>query len=149
MTAATDIRDRLSESDFPPGLLPDAVSGLDYDEATGRFTLTLTKAMKGTVGGFTVLYDQTLTGTISKGLISDLGGVKVKVAILKPPVTEIAMSPSGEKVVFTVAGGKKAFPKSEFAEPKRTRASHHDRRGSGCVRHEAPGRAVKGAYFST
>ncbi len=115
MTATDDLKTRLFDAGFPKGLLPDGVTKLTYDEASGRFEVTFDKALKEKVGGFTVLYAKQLTGTIVPGHITDLKGVQVRVAVLKPAVTEITLSPSKTKVVFTVAGAKKAFPVSEFA----------------------------------
>jgi len=115
MTATSDLRSRLTEANLPPGLLPDNVTGLQYDEASGAFTVTLSSAVKRKISGFNVLYDTSIRGTITEGHVADLKGVKVKVALLKPAVTDIVLSPSGTKLVFTVAGAKKGLPISEFA----------------------------------
>lgn len=115
MTAQDDIRQRLTEAEFPPGLLPDNVQTITYEEGTGAFQVTLAAKVQRNVGGFKVNYATTLSGTIEVGRISNLKGVTVKVALLKPAVSEILLSPSKEKLVFAVAGAKKAFPVSTFA----------------------------------
>lgn len=111
----TAIRDTLVHYGLPPGLLPANTVTLDVDEASGRFTARLSGEHKAKVAGFTVVYAPTITGTFRDGVIDSLDGVKVKVAIAKLSVTGIARSPSGTKVVFTVAGARKGIPISEFA----------------------------------
>ncbi len=72
------VRDRMKGFGFPGSLLPECMVADDYDEATGRFTVTLAREVTIDVDGIPVWYDKTVSGVIKNGSLTQMSGVKVK-----------------------------------------------------------------------
>lgn len=80
----------LQSFDFPVGLLPKGVTGYDLDESTGRFNAYLNGSCSFSLdGSYQLSYKSKISGRISKGKLTNLSGISVKVLILWLNIVEV------------------------------------------------------------
>lgn len=105
----------LQKFDFPVGLLPKGVTSYTVDADTGEFTAYLPETCRFHLeNSYEVEYKTTISGVISKGRLSNLKGVKVKVLILWLNVVEVIRD--GDELQFSVGIASADFPIDNFYE---------------------------------
>ena len=104
----------LQEYDFPIGLLPKSVLGYTIDRTTGKFSVYLEDTCSFSIESYDLKYKPTITGVITKGKISDLSGISVKVLILWLNIVEVTRQ--GDELMLSVGIASADFPVSSFAE---------------------------------
>ena len=105
------VRERMESCGFPGTLLPDCMVDDDYDEQTGRFTVTLRNEVSLELDGIPIWFGRQVSGVIKNGRIASMSGVKVKKGFwLGLGSIEV----EGSDLVFKVAGFSKRVPKSAW-----------------------------------
>uniref|UniRef100_A0ACD5UB70 Uncharacterized protein n=1 Tax=Avena sativa TaxID=4498 RepID=A0ACD5UB70_AVESA len=96
---------------LPRALLPTTARRyLLHDD--GSFELFLDDLCEVEVGGYRVLYDIRLTGSVAAGAVTGLEGVRVRVLFVWVPVTGVEVG--GGVVTLSVGPVKKSFPAVGF-----------------------------------
>lgn len=108
-----EVRGRMQRFGFPGSLLPECMTDGDFDEATGRFSVTLARKVQLDVDGIPVHYDRVVSGIIRQGSITDLGGVQAKRGLW---VKVGAILADGADLVFKAGPFKKAIPRSAWKD---------------------------------
>ncbi|CAN4093049.1 unnamed protein product [Withania somnifera] len=104
----------LQEYDFPVGLLPKGVTSYEFDKTTGNFVVYLEKTCTFDIEGYTLKYMSKITGKISKGRLSNLKGVQVKVLFLWINIVEVTRD--GDQLDFSVGIASADFDVDNFDE---------------------------------
>ncbi|XP_052188454.1 uncharacterized protein LOC127798854 [Diospyros lotus] len=104
----------LQAYDFPVGLLPTGVKGYELDRSTGKFKAYLDKTCTFEVSGYQLRYRSTITGVISKGKITSLKGISVKVLLFW--VNIVSVTREGDELEFSVGIASAVFEVESFAE---------------------------------
>ncbi|XP_076941021.1 uncharacterized protein At5g01610-like [Bidens hawaiensis] len=98
---------------FPKGILPIGVTGYDLDESTGRFKAffngTCSFSLEGT---YDLKYKSTIAGVISKGRLTNLTGVSVKVFLFWLNIVEVYVT--DDELGFSVGIASAGFPLDNF-----------------------------------
>lgn len=103
----------LQSYDFPVGLLPKGATGYDLDEKTGRFNAYFNKPCSFSLdGSYQLKYNSKISGYISKGKISKLSGISVKVLFMWLNIVEVARY--GDDLEFSVGIVSADFPINNF-----------------------------------
>ncbi len=108
---AKRVRERMEKAGFPGALLPDCMVADDYDERTGRFTVTLAREVEFDVEGIPIWYDRTVSGVIRDGAITGLKGVKAKKGFW---LSLGSILVDGDDLVFKVAKFAKRVPRKAW-----------------------------------
>ncbi|XP_062212096.1 uncharacterized protein LOC133913069 isoform X2 [Phragmites australis] len=111
--AANDV---LAKYGLPPGLIPDSVASYTLDKATGHFEIHLASTCYVHFGSHLVYYEKTITGTLSKGAISDLSGVQAKKLFLWVYVTGMVAHPDKGTIEFQAGFVSESLSASLFDE---------------------------------
>ncbi|EEF26923.1 uncharacterized protein LOC8270067 [Ricinus communis] len=105
----------LSDYNFPKGLLPKGVIGYDLDTTSGKFSAFLNGTCSFSLeGSYQLRYKSTIRGHISKGKLSSLQGVSVKLLFMWVDIVEV--SRSGDDLEFSVGIAGAGFPIDNFEE---------------------------------
>ena len=104
----------LQQYDFPVGLLPNGVTGYELDAATGRFKAYLNGSCPFTIDSYQLKYKSTITGVITKGKLSDLSGIQVKVLIFWFNI--VTVTRSADELNFSVGIASANFAVRNFYE---------------------------------
>lgn len=103
----------LRSYDFPVGLLPKGVTGYDLDESTGRFNAYLNDSCSFSLeGSYQLSYKSKISGRISKGKLTKLSGISVKVLILWLNIVEVTRN--GGNLDFSVGIASADFAVDNF-----------------------------------
>ncbi|KAK9067698.1 hypothetical protein SSX86_011809 [Deinandra increscens subsp. villosa] len=98
---------------FPKGILPIGVTGYELDKSTGGFKAffngTCSFSLEGT---YDLKYKSTISGIISKGRLTNLTGVSVKVFFFWLNIVEVYTSE--EELGFSVGIASAGFPIDNF-----------------------------------
>ncbi len=114
MTPAETSRKNLTDHGLPTGLLPDNVTAVQFDPATGVFDLSLTREVRATFGGYKVRYRSRVTGILTQGKIQKLKGVQAKKGLWLPVS---GMVRTATRIAFQIGPVTKKLPVSEFQRP--------------------------------
>jgi len=114
MTPAETSRKNLTDHGLPTGLLPDNVTTVTFDPATGLFDLSLTGEVHATFGGYKVRYKSHITGVLTQGQIQKLQGVQAKKGLWLPVR---GMVRTASSIAFQIGPVTKKLPVSEFQRP--------------------------------
>ncbi|KAI3514673.1 hypothetical protein L1887_13279 [Cichorium endivia] len=114
LAEASAVYDALEEYDFPVGLLPTGVTSYTLNEVTGKFKVKLGDTCKFTVAGYDLKYKSTISGVISKGKLTKLNGVSVKVLLFWVDIVEITRD--GDELDFSVGILSAGFDVDQFEE---------------------------------
>lgn len=103
----------LQSYDFPAGLLPKGATGYDLDEKTGKFNAYFNKSCSFSLeGSYQLKYNSKISGYISKGKLSKLSGVSVKVLFLWLNIVEVTRN--ADNLEFSVGIASADFPINNF-----------------------------------
>ncbi|RHN48964.1 hypothetical protein MtrunA17_Chr7g0269431 [Medicago truncatula] len=78
----------LKQYDFPVGILPQGATGYELNKNTGKFTVYFDDTCIFPIKSYDLKYKSTIKGVISKGKLSKLKGVTVKVELLWLKIVE-------------------------------------------------------------
>ncbi|KAJ9180283.1 hypothetical protein P3X46_008550 [Hevea brasiliensis] len=105
----------LRDYNFPMGLLPKGVLGYDLDQTTGKFSAFLNGTCSFSLErSYRLRYKSTIQGFISRGRLSSLEGVSVKLFFMWVDIFEV--SRNGDDIEFYVGIGCAGFPIDDFVE---------------------------------
>ncbi|GMI84446.1 hypothetical protein like AT4G02370 [Hibiscus trionum] len=105
----------LKDFNFPIGLLPEGVVGYDLDSSSGKFSAFLNGSCSFSLeGSYQLKYKNTIKGYISKGRLSSLQGVRVKVFFMWVNIVEILRK--GDNLEFSVGIAAAGFPLDNFED---------------------------------
>ncbi|KAI5680459.1 hypothetical protein M9H77_01686 [Catharanthus roseus] len=103
----------LQSYDFPVGLLPKGVTGYDLDEHTGKFNAYLNGSCSFALeGSYQLSYGSKISGRITRGKITKLSGISVKVLIMWLNIVEVRRN--GENLEFSVGIASADFSIDNF-----------------------------------
>lgn len=105
--------DIIGDYDFPVGILPKGITGYELDTSTGKFSAfwngTCSFALEGS---YRLRYQSTIHGFISRGRLTNLQGVSVKLWFLWVDIVEV--SRNGDDLDFSVGIAGAGFPVDNF-----------------------------------
>ncbi|XP_058215793.1 uncharacterized protein At5g01610-like [Rhododendron vialii] len=105
----------LQRYNFPIGVLPKGVTGYDLDESTGKFSAYLNGSCAFSLeGSYQLNYKPTIKGYVSKGRLSKLEGVKVKLFFIWVDIVEVDRN--GDDLDFSVGIASAGFSVDSFEE---------------------------------
>ena len=110
--------DLLREYNLPPGLFPRNITCYEFDESRGKIIVYLPSACEVSFKDLSIVrYATRVKGTLSRGKLTGIEGMKTKVLVWVK-VTSVAIeSYKSDKVWFT-AGVKKSRPKDSYEMPR-------------------------------
>ncbi|KAL8224825.1 hypothetical protein R6Q57_017382 [Mikania cordata] len=98
---------------FPKGILPIGVTGYELDKSTGRFKAFFNGTCSFSLeGAYDLRYKSTIGGIISKGRLTNLTGVSVKVFLFWLNIVEVYTSE--DELGFSVGIASAGFPIDNF-----------------------------------
>ncbi|KAL2540483.1 hypothetical protein Adt_01461 [Abeliophyllum distichum] len=101
--------------DLPVGLLPEGVTHYDLDQTTGKFNAYFDGSCSFSLeGSYQLKYNSKISGYISKGKLTSLSGVSVKVFFLWLNIVEVVRS--GDNLEFSVGIASADFSIDNFYE---------------------------------
>ncbi|KAH7847119.1 hypothetical protein Vadar_022114 [Vaccinium darrowii] len=107
--------DLLSDYGFPAGILPIGVTGYDLDKSTGKFSAYFNGTCSFSLeGSYELSYKPSIGGYLTKGRLSNLEGVKVKLFWIWVDIVEVRRS--GNDLEFSVGIASAGFPIDNFEE---------------------------------
>ncbi|KAJ1421851.1 hypothetical protein SESBI_13490 [Sesbania bispinosa] len=111
--------DLLREHNLPPGLFPRNITCYEFDESKGKLVVYLSSPCEVCFkDSSTVRYANRVKGSLSRGKLTVIDGMKTKV-LMWVKVTSVAVeSYKSDKVWFTTAGVKKSRPKDAYEMPR-------------------------------
>ncbi|KAF5731434.1 hypothetical protein HS088_TW18G00111 [Tripterygium wilfordii] len=105
----------LQDYDLPSGILPKGATGYQVDRNTGRFHAYLSGSCSFSLeGSYELSYKSTISGYISKGRLTQISGVSVKVLFFWLNIVEVVRS--GDEMEFSVGIASANFPIDNFYE---------------------------------
>ena len=105
----------LGDYNFPKGLLPEGAVGYSLDTTTGRFSAFLNGSCSFSLEGtYQLRYKSSVNGYISKGKLSRLEGVSVRVFFMWVDIIEVLRN--GDDLEFSVGIAGAGFPIDNFEE---------------------------------
>ncbi|GLT42438.1 hypothetical protein SLA2020_164360 [Shorea laevis] len=104
----------LQQYDFPVGLLPQGVTGYELNRETGAFSVFLNGTCSFPIESYDLKYKSTIEGVISKGRITNLKGVSVKVLFFWVNIVELVRD--SDEIEFSVGIASADFPIENFFE---------------------------------
>ncbi|XP_021282781.1 uncharacterized protein LOC110415443 [Herrania umbratica] len=105
----------LEDFNFPIGLLPKGVVDYNLDSSSGKFSAFLNGSCSFSLeGSYQLKYKNTIKGYISKGKLSSLEGVSVKLWFMWVNIVEV--SRRGDDLEFSVGIAGANFPIDNFEE---------------------------------
>ena len=105
----------LQDYNFPVGLLPKGVIGYDLNTSTGKFSASFNGSCSFSLeGSYQLKYKSTIKGNISKGKLSSLEGVSVKLFFIWVDIVEVRRS--GDDIDFSVGIASAGFSIDNFEE---------------------------------
>ncbi|CAJ1877266.1 unnamed protein product [Sphenostylis stenocarpa] len=104
----------LEKYDLPVGLLPQGVTEYELNQKNGHFTAYLEETCYFSVQSYELKYKSTIKGVISKGKLSKLKGVSVKIEVLWIPITQVTRD--GDDLKFSAGVASAGFSTDSFSE---------------------------------
>ncbi|KAK9291489.1 hypothetical protein L1049_019437 [Liquidambar formosana] len=105
----------LQDYNFPVGILPKGVVNYDLEASSGKFAAYFNGSCSFSLeGSYQLKYKPTIKGNISKGKLSSLQGVSVKLFLWWVDIVEVRRS--GGDLEFSVGIASAGFPLDNFFE---------------------------------
>ncbi|GLT37991.1 hypothetical protein SLA2020_122700 [Shorea laevis] len=105
----------LGDYNFPMGILPKGVLDYDFESSSGKFSAFFKGSCSFSLeGSYQLKYKSTIKGYISKGKISRLEGVSVKLFFVWVDIVEVLRR--GDSLEFSVGIAGADFPVDNFEE---------------------------------
>lgn len=108
----TSAYEELQHYDFPIGILPKGVIGYELNSKTGEFSAYLNGSCRFMLSSYELNYKPVIKGVISKGKLSKLSGVSVKVVFLWVNIVEVERR--DDNLQFSVGFTSANFPITSF-----------------------------------
>ncbi|KAH7529015.1 hypothetical protein FEM48_Zijuj05G0138800 [Ziziphus jujuba var. spinosa] len=110
--------DLLREYNLPPGLFPKNITCYEFDESRSKLIVYLPSPGEVSFKDSSVIrYANRIKGTLSKGKLNGIEGMKTKVLVWVKVTSVAVESYKSDKVWFT-AGMKKSKPKDAYEIPR-------------------------------
>ncbi|CAI8603760.1 unnamed protein product [Vicia faba] len=98
---------------FPPGILPQGVTGYQLNESSGDFRADLNgSCIFSLQDSYQLSYNSTITGRITDNRLTDLRGISVKVLFFWVNILEVVRK--GHDLDFSVGVTTASFPLDSF-----------------------------------
>ncbi|TKY55060.1 hypothetical protein E2542_SST19474 [Spatholobus suberectus] len=111
--------DLLRENNLPPGLFPRNITCYEFDESKGKLIVYLSSPCEVCFKDSSIVrYANRVKGTLSKGKLTVIDGMKTKVLVWVKVNSVAVESYKSDKVWFTTAGVKKSRPKDAYEMPR-------------------------------
>lgn len=109
------LSDLLREHNLPPGLFPRNITCYEFDESKGKLTVHLSSPCEVCFKDSSIVrYANRVKGTLSKGKLTIIEGMKTKVLVWVKVSSVHVESYKSDKIWFTTAGVKKSRPKDAY-----------------------------------
>uniref|UniRef100_A0A5B6ZJE8 DUF538 family protein n=1 Tax=Davidia involucrata TaxID=16924 RepID=A0A5B6ZJE8_DAVIN len=110
--------DLLRDYNLPPGLFPQNITCYEFDESKGKLIVYLSSPCEVCFKDSSVVrYATRVKGTLSRGKLTGIEGMKTKVLVWVKVTSVAVESYKSDKVWFT-AGVKKSRPKDAYEMPR-------------------------------
>jgi hypothetical protein len=111
--------DLLREHNLPPGLFPRNITCYEFDESKGKLMVHLSSPCEVCFKDSSIVrYSNRVKGTLSKGKLIVIDGMKTKVLVWVKVTSVYVESYKSDKVWFTTTGVKKSRPKDAYEMPR-------------------------------
>ncbi|KAI5424995.1 uncharacterized protein At5g01610 isoform X1 [Lathyrus oleraceus] len=104
----------LQQYDFPVGILPQGATSYELNKNTGKFTVYFEGTCIFGIKSYDLKYKSTIKGFISKGKLSKLKGISVKVELIWLKILEVTRH--GDDLEFSVGIASAEFSVDNFLE---------------------------------
>ncbi|MBA0575767.1 hypothetical protein Golob_024481 [Gossypium lobatum] len=112
------LADVLREHNLPPGLFPRNITCYEMDESKSKLSVYMPAACEVRFkDGSAVRYGRRVKGTLSKGKLSGMEGMKTKVVVWVKVTGVCVESCKSDKVWFMASGVKKSRPRDAYELP--------------------------------
>ncbi|XP_027333144.1 uncharacterized protein At5g01610-like [Abrus precatorius] len=113
------LTDLLREHNLPPGLFPRSITCYEFDESKGKLVVFLSSPCEVCFKDSSVVrYANRVKGTLSKGKLTVIDGMKTKVLVWVKVTSVFVETYKSDKVWFTTTGVKKSRPKDAYEMPR-------------------------------
>ncbi|KAK7843174.1 uncharacterized protein LOC112032725 [Quercus suber] len=114
-TTKPSVYDVIQSFNFPIGILPKGVQGYDLETSTGKFSAFFSGSCSFSLeGSYELKYKPTINGIITKGKLTSLQGVSVKLFFFWVDIIEVRRI--GDNLGFSVGIAGADFPIDNFEE---------------------------------
>ncbi|KAK2411393.1 hypothetical protein QL285_046675 [Trifolium repens] len=105
----------LREHNLPPGLFPRNITCYEFDESKGKLMVHLSSPCEVCFKDSSIVrYSNRVKGTLSKGKLIGIDGMKTKVLVWVKVTSVYVENYKSDKVWFTTTGVKKSRPKDAY-----------------------------------
>ncbi|CAK8544354.1 unnamed protein product [Lathyrus sativus] len=104
----------LEQYDFPVGILPQGATSYELNKNTGKFSVYFEGTCIFGIKSYDLKYKSTIKGFISKGKLSKLKGISVKVELIWLKIVEVTRH--GDDLEFSVGIVSAEFSVDNFLE---------------------------------
>lgn len=108
------VYETLQQYDFPVGILPQGATSYELNKNTGRFTVYFDGTCIFGIRSYDLKYRSTIKGVISKGKLSKLKGISVKIELIWLKIVEVTRR--GDDLQFSVGVASAEFSVDNFLE---------------------------------
>ncbi|GAU11235.1 hypothetical protein TSUD_342260 [Trifolium subterraneum] len=108
------VYEALQQYDFPVGILPQGATSYELNKNTGKFTVYFDGTCIFGIKSYDLKYKSTIKGFISKGKLTKLKGISVKVELLWLKIVEVTRH--GDDLQFSVGIASAKFGVDNFLE---------------------------------
>lgn len=114
------LQEFLREYNLPGGLFPQNITCYEFEESKGKLIVYLPSACEVCFKDSCVVrYGTRVKGTLSRGKLVGIEGMKTKVLVCWVKVTSVSVEGyKSDKVLFTAAGVNKSRPKDAYEMPR-------------------------------
>ncbi|XP_058764662.1 uncharacterized protein At5g01610-like [Vicia villosa] len=108
------VYETLQQYDFPVGILPQGATSYELNKNTGRFTVYFEGTCIFGIRSYDLRYRSTIKGVISRGKLSKLKGISVKIELIWLKIVEVTRR--GDDLQFSVGVASAEFSVDNFLE---------------------------------
>ncbi|KAK7388905.1 hypothetical protein VNO78_23732 [Psophocarpus tetragonolobus] len=111
--------DLLREYNLPPGMFPRNITCYEFDASKGKLVVYLSSPCEVCFKDSSIVrYANRIKGSLSKGKLTVIYGMKTKVLVWVKVTSVAVESYKSDKVWFTTTGVKKSRPKDAYELPR-------------------------------